>query len=420
MKILWVVNTIFPDAAKHLGLEQTVYGGWMYGLAADLAKVVSIKLGVATVYSGSSIKSFSINGIQYYLIPREAKGLWRKSSKVTHWNTVVNEFTPDIVHIHGTEYGHGMDLINSCPNLKFIVSLQGLVSVYHRYYLAGMSTGDVLRNITFRDIVRWDNLFLAKQRFYKRGLVETEYLRRANAVIGRTDWDRIHANAINPSIKYHFCNESLRDEFYSGESWSLEKCRRYSIFLSQASYPIKGLHQVLKAVALLKNEYPEILVNVTGYDITRSASLKDRVKRGGYGRYIGKLIRDLGLEKHVVFLGQLPANEMKREYLQAHTFICPSSIENSPNSLGEAQILGVPCISSYCGGIPSMVKDGVSAVLYSFDEYEMLASHIKKIFASPLISSKLSSNGSIEASSRHDRKRNLDTLKTIYEEVRNC
>ena len=416
MKILWVVNTVFPAAANHLGLQPPVVGGWMYGLASDLAKSDDISLAVATVYSGKEVKSFEINGIRYYLIPRQAQPS-QTDELAQDWRSVIADFAPDLVHIHGTEYGHGMVLMNACPDLKYVVSIQGLVSVYHRYYLAGMSTWDVLRNITFRDIVRRNTLFHAQHDFYKRGLVEKEYIRRANAVIGRTDWDRAHAQAINPKVDYHFCNESLRDEFYTGEKWSLENCRRHSIFLSQAGYPIKGLHQVLKAVALLKDDYPDILIEVAGHDITNSATLKDRLKRGGYGRYIGSLIKRYGLEKHVKFLGPLQAEDMKKAYLRAHIFICPSSIENSPNSLGEAQMLGVPSIASYCGGVPSMVKDGKSALLYRFEEHEMLAVIMSKLFMSDKAMNNLSQSCQKEAESRHCREVNLDVLKNTYKEL---
>lgn len=413
MKILWVVNTIFPNAAKHLSLESPVFGGWMYGLAADLALSSNLTLAVATVYSGNEVKSFTVDEIHYYLLPQITKD--RNSSvEKANWKKVADEFEPNIVHIHGTEFSHGMALMNACPNLKYLVSIQGLVSVYHRYFLAGMSTWDVLRNITFRDILRWNTLFHAKNDYYKRGLLEKEYIHRASAVIGRTDWDRAHTRAINSKINYYFCNESLRVEFYTGEKWSLENCRQHSIFLSQASYPIKGLHQVLKAVALLKDKYPNILIEVAGHDISKSKTFKDRIKQSGYGSYIGSIIRKYGLENHIKFLGSLQAKEMKQAYLRSHLFICPSSIENSPNSLGEAQILGVPCIAAYCGGIPSMTKSNKSAVLYQFEEHEMLAENISRLFMSTNSINNISKQGCVEALQRHDRGINLNVLTTTY------
>ena len=60
-------------------------------------------------------------------------------------------------------------------------------------------------------------------------------------MIGRTDWDEACTKEINPKVQYHFCNESLRDSFYSG-SWEYQNCEKHSIFMSQAATPIKGLH----------------------------------------------------------------------------------------------------------------------------------------------------------------------------------
>ena len=204
-------------------------------------------------------------------------------------------------------------------------------------------------------------------------------LEMAKHIIGRTSWDRARTWAINPAAHYHFCNETLRPEFYDGSSWDYNRCNKHTIFLSQAGYPIKGLHQLLKAMPLILRHYPNTTIRIAGNDITKCTSLKDFLHFTGYGRYINRLIKKGELEDHVVFIGRLNADEMKREYLSANVFVCPSSIENSPNSLGEAQILGVPCVSSYVGGTMDMM-DSNTDNLYRFEEIEMLAYKICQIF----------------------------------------
>lgn len=411
MNVLWIANTIFPDAAVHMGLPPPVFGGWMYGLARDLAQTGELRLAVATVYNGKDLLTFEINGIGYYLVPRGSKG----NGGSQDWARVVAQVSPSLVHIHGTEYGYGKALMDACPRLRYVLSIQGLVSVCYRYYLAGMTVRDVLSNMTFRDILRRDTIFDARNKFYKRGLAELSYIRKVDAVIGRTDWDYGHVHAIRPGVPYHFCNESLRDEFYSGAVWSLDCCNKYTIFLSQGSYPIKGLHQVLKAAALVRGEFPQIKIRIAGADITLGRTLSQRLRRGGYGRYVMRLIDGLDLHSNVEFVGVLDAEGMKSEYLKAHVFVCPSSIENSPNSLGEAQLLGVPSIASYVGGIPSMVANGKSALLYQFEEHEMLAALLRKVFSDVKLVEKLSVSSRSEALIRHDRVNNLKSMKQIYD-----
>ena len=129
----------------------------------------------------------------------------------------------------------------------------------------------------------------------------------------------------------------------------------------------------------------------------------------GYGKIVKRLIKKYHLKDKVTFLGLLTAVQMKEEYLRSNVFVCPSSIENSPNSLGEAQILGVPCVASYVGGIPDMMQ-GNEENLYRFEEIEMLAEKVCRIF----------SNGEKQvdmrrtAFARHNPDENAKQLYKIY------
>ena len=189
--------------------------------------------------------------------------------------------------------------------------------------------------------------------------------------------------------------------------------------MSQAGYPIKGLHKVLEAVSLLTNDYPELKIRIGGGNIISNATIFDRIKRTGYGKYIGKLIKKNNLDKNVLFLGSLSEEQMILEYQKSNVFICPSSIENSPNSLGEAQLIGVPVIASYSGGTPDMIETGKTGLLYRFEETEMLAQNIRKIFNDSKFISQISENSIISASLRHDRGINLEKTISIYNKIAN-
>ncbi|WP_035650390.1 glycosyltransferase family 4 protein [Flavobacterium sp. ASV13] len=416
MKVLWIVNTIFPGPSEVLGLKAPVFGGWMYGLANQVGNVPGIELSIATIYGGNDLKKISIDEIHYYLLPSKSHIKYDKNLESV-WLQVCNQAEPDVVHIHGTEFTHGLACMRILPDLKYIVSIQGLVGIYSRYYYAGLSFTEIFKNISFRDIVRFDTIFQQKNKFSKRGKLEQDYLLNTNHVIGRTNWDYVHTKTISKNVDYHFCNESLRNAFYGAEKWSLNTCTPYSLFLSQAGYPIKGLHQVIKALAILKADFPNLRIRVGGGNITEYHSFKDKIKLSGYGKYIRKLLKTNKLEESVVFLGNLSEQQMVLEYQKAHIFICPSSIENSPNSLGEAQLLGTPVIASYVGGVPDMVEENETGILYRFEEVEMLANNIRNIFNDRSLAQKLSIKG-IEASSfRHDREINLKRTIEIYKNI---
>ena len=418
MKILWITNILFPEAksliTKYEDLKAS--GGWMLGLADSIVKQDNIELSVATV--SNLVKSQTVlkgKHITYYVIPYGKGNLKYNKAYEPYWQHIYEQCLPDIVHIHGTEYSHGLAFLNACPEAKTVISIQGLTSAVYFYYNYGLSNYEIIKNITFRDILRCDTLFNAKRDYKKRGeTIEKPMLHKVMHIIGRTYWDKAHAWAINPKATYHVCNETLRPEFYDGSCWKYDNCSKHTIFLSQAGYPIKGLHQVIKAMPFVLRVFPDTKIRIAGHNITRYATIYDRIRLSGYGKIIRRMIKKYHLEECIEFLGPLNADGMKAEYLNANVFICPSSIENSPNSLGEAQVLGVPCIASYVGGIPDLMKESIQ-YLYRFEEVEILAQNIIDIFKN----SNIIDNSHIQelALQRHHRNKNTEQLLAIYKSI---
>ncbi|MEI6139015.1 MAG: glycosyltransferase family 4 protein [Mariniphaga sp.] len=418
MNILWITNTIFPAPSKTMGLTTPNAGGWMYGMAMQIADKPDIHLAVATTYNGTVLKSFNIDGVVYYLLPSKNNTHYQKSLELI-WMKICNEFAPDLIHIHGTEYTHGLACMRARQDAKYIISIQGLIGIISRFYYANISSSQIFKNITLRDLVRFDTIFQAKMNFERRSEFEKEYLLKTSNVIGRTNWDYAHTKAINPKVNYYFCNESLRDGFYTASKWDIARKTNFTIFSSQAYYPLKGIHQVLKAMAFLSGEFPTLMLRIAGPSIIYGKKMNDKIKTSGYGSYVKKLIKTLKLTENVQFIGTLTEDQMIEEYKNAHVFICPSSIENSPNSLGEAQLLGLPVIASFVGGIPDMVTHNISGLLYRFEDVEMMAENIRKIFNSNELAQFLSMNGIQVAEKRHNRQINLENTIRIYSEIIN-
>lgn len=415
MKLLLITNIILQYPSKKLGIKETVFGGWIYSFVKKLKKVNDIKIAIATVYNGKNIKEYNDNGIKYYLIPGKLNCKYDKKQE-KYWKKINEEFKPDIVHLQGSEFSHGLAFLKACPNVKSVVSIQGLVSKIGENYLSLINNFDIIKNITFRDIIRFDNIFQSKNSFLKRGENEKKIILNANYVIGRTYWDYSNALAINPRIKYFVSNEILRDSFYNVD-WNIDNAEKNSIYVSQASYPIKGLHMLIKAINIVKNTFPDVKVYVAGNNIIDTSTVYKKIKLSGYGKYLLSLITKYNLEKNIIFIGIADEKQVLNKMLKCNLFVLPSQLENSSNSLCEAMLIGMPCIAAYTGGTPSMIKHEKEGLLYSYNDYEVLANYINDIFSNKQLAIKLSKKSQIRAKERHNKDNILNELLTVYNKI---
>lgn len=374
IKVLWITNIMLPPVCKALNVRPRPVGGWMYSSLQKLIAHQEFNFAVATTYNGSRLLVHEVDGTTYYLLPQKSKYKTHYNPNLEkYWKEIQEEFKPDVVHVHGSEYPLGLSWVKSNGNKGVVCSIQGLVSVYTRYYLGGISCKDAQRS-SVRDFLLHNGLLVQQKDFERRGKLEKHFLSSIKHIIGRTEWDQAHSMAINPNVSYYYCGETLRDAFYE-HRWSFEKCNRHSIFASQAGYAIKGFHKLLMAFPYILKDYPDSKIYLTG----ASPFNKPFYKLGTYEKYIKKLIADLKIKEKIIFLGSLDEEQMCNQFLKCNVFVCPSAIENSPNSLGEAQIMGVPHVASFVGGIPEIVEYN-NSILYRFDEHEMLAKRIKDIF----------------------------------------
>lgn len=370
----------------------------------------------------------------------------------------------DVIHIFGTEYPHTRAILEGIDNFgralglskrRVLIGMQGVCAEIGVHYLDGIPE-KVCQRKTLRDYLRSDGLEEQKHKFLLRAQNEQKALSFAGNITGRTPFDKKYTSVWAPKATYYAMNETLRPEFYEGE-WVEEKARPHSIFLSQGNYSIKGMHIVLRMLPLLLEKYPDVTVRVAGDSITKHATLKEKLKLSGYGEYllkheeeverakrratvantdkaaeasggatkavenvggaIAKAEEKVGGGKVIEYLGMLDAEGMKREYLNASLFICSSTIENSPNSLGEAMLLGVPCIAANVGGVPGMLDHEKEGLLYDALSPEELFKAIDRMWSDKELRNSLTAAAAKRARVTHDPKTNYERLKEIYREI---
>lgn len=411
MKILWLVNIMLPEIAEALKVSAPPTGGWLTGLSKDLVKRDKTEL-IICFPADKTYEGKSHSGLIYY-------GFDQMGNVPLQLQKVINRTTPDVVHIWGTELKQSRIMLEVIEKLGLLdnalLSIQGLVSIYAKHYYANLPNR-IIYSWTLRDLIKCSNIWCEKRIFEKRGKDEIITIQKAKHIIGRTDWDRACTYRLNPGANYYFCNETLRESFYK-KKWKLSKCERHSIFVSQCSSPIKGFHYMLEALVDIKKRFPDTHLYTTGRKIV-GVSFKEKLKQTSYEKHIVSLIKKYNLEKNVTFLGVLDEEEMCERYIKSNVFVSCSAIENSPNSLGEAMLVGCPSVSSDVGGVKNMLRHGIDGYIYPSDEPYMLAYYISKIFLDDDLAIFLSENGKEHAKITHDNIKNCDKLVSIYEKVK--
>lgn len=411
MKILWISNRRL-DVDK----EGTFGGGWLTSLMHNLCKHDDVDLTVCyTDKNLRQLRDVTVDGVRHYGIPRKKNVLKDDKNVSKTLCHIIDDFCPDIIHAQGTENANAISAMRERPDYTYVVSIQGLLSRYAEHYVGGVPF-PFDHDLTLRDLLHQDGPISKGKKFAKSSWYEIEMIEKANYVMARTSWDVACVKHINRNVPIYSDLRVLRSAFYSHE-WTLEKCKRHSIFVGNSRNQIKGLHFVLQALPLVRKVYPDVHLYISSPDFTKIKSLKDLAMYQTYYWYIRKLVKKYKLTDNITFMGVLNEQEMCEAFLNAHVFVLPSVIENSPNTLSEAGVLGVPTVASYIAGVPDLVEDGVNGFLYSYDEYYIMADRIIRIFENDDLALSLSSNLREKARRMYNADKNTDLVYQAYKEI---
>ncbi len=407
MRILHFTNIpLNIDVLKSSGKELNTSGGWMAALLGEMLKQTDFTFCCIAFGDVKEVQESHIDRVISYTVPGDLVGRSIDKS-LAICKELVDEWQPDLIHIHGTEAAYGLLTANKMVKYPAIISLQGLLGPYSSWYhsFGNLSFIQILKTHRLLEILTGRGVFWRYLQIRNMAKREKRIIAQNHHFMGRTDWDRAYIKAINPSATYHYGGEILRKPF-SDSRWDLQQSQRYRIIFTNAgAYPRKGTEVLLDAVKLLKPRFPDIEVAIAGHLSNRS----------GYGRYIRKRIEELG--STAVELGPLNAEQMADELVKSHVFVSPSFIDNSPNSVCEAQLIGMPVVSSYTGGVPSLIEEGKTGLFFPAGDVPMLASRLEKIFENDGMATALGQQANEVAAKRHDPASIVKDVVNAYEAI---
>ena len=410
MRILWFTNTPSCYSNKNAGYNG---GGWISSLEKEIKERGGIDLGVCFFSSDTESKVMQ-NGTTYYPITRlkkttgylinqllsttESASLYQERMLIPKLLEVVKDFAPDIIHVFGSENIYG--LIAKYVSVPVILHIQGVLRPYYNAFLPPFISwyNYIFQSKNPKHILQ---NYLEKRVWKRNATTEMRMLKSIPHFMGRTEWDYRLIKIMNPNAEYHYCSEILRDTFYSQSSErELPSKPLFISIISSQMY--KGFDMVLKTAKLLKNMGLDFEWRIYGWT---NSDLAEHI--------VEEKAENLNIRQ----MGIGSAEDLKKALLHCTAYVHPSYIDNSPNSLCEAQILGCACVATNVGGVSSLIKEGVTGYLVPANDPYQMAFVLNELSSNSEKNLLIGTAAREVALKRHDKKDIVDRVFEIYNEV---
>ena len=380
-----------------------------------------VQLAAAYMYDGIHEDKITSGGIVYYAVHADL----RVAASEAECNKgkegllrVIDDFRPDIIHCFGAEWPYGR--IAEYTSVPVVIHMMGFLNIY-------FLSNDMVCGVTARKPVRRGGIkgFLGAVRRRIRGEVnakdqglppvkdrvttakETELkVMSANRYfMGRTEWDKNIVKYYSPGSKYYHVPEAVKPGIYAAAGqWKYHGGDKLRIFSISSADDRKGNEIILRTAQILKE--------LMGLDFEwRVAGGRDFIPR--FEERTGISHRDVNIS----MIGMIGVDRIVEEMTLADLSVHPSVVDNSPHSVCEAQLIGCPVIASNVGGLPQIIRDGVTGWLYPYNEPHTLAFLIGNICRDEELLTRISENEVRETLERHDPERVMRILTDTYKEI---
>ncbi|MBQ2939387.1 MAG: glycosyltransferase [Clostridia bacterium] len=410
--ILWVTNGIMPDMREAMGMPGSYGGSWLQEPARLLTEDGDYHLHIITPYDGKELVHKTVKGMDFYLLPSSYLDRMKRPSKKYRaaCHKLIKEIDPAVIHLHGGEFAIGIPFAEY-PGKPKLLSIQGIISkINSDYFYGGISVPSWVGCLMPWNIRTFLPMKLQHARNKWRAASEIRQMQQIDAITGCTRWDYTYSMLINPKLGYYDVDYAIRREF-SQHRWDVNKCDRHTFLIGSMAVPLKGMHRALEALALLVKKYPDAKLRVVGGNTFASRF------RVGYAHWLYKKAKKLGVLDHIELLGPQDTRGMVNTMLRTHSFALSSCIENGPNMMMEAMYLGMPCVCSYVGGAMQFAKEGDEALFYRFEEPEILAYELDRIWQDDDFATSLSEKAARRAAAFEDFNDVSLHYKDIYADM---
>jgi glycosyltransferase involved in cell wall biosynthesis len=242
------------------------------------------------------------------------------------------------------------------------------------------------------------------QRRYQYALRAVDRLARALVVNSEAVRRHLIEDENAPRERIHLCHNGVETSvFYPGEAARPAAVRDATLVIGSvcALRPEKRLDRLLHAFANVRARTPGMKLLIVGSGETLNDLEKQRAR--------------LGLEDSCVFE---PAQKDVAAWLRAiDIFVTPSDTESFPNALLEAMACGCAVIGSRVGGIPELIEDGQSGLLFDRENPDALTLALATLIQHPSRRRELGAAAAARARDRFSMEQAVSRTQAVYDKV---
>jgi len=185
----------------------------------------------------------------------------------------------------------------------------------------------------------------------------------------------------------------------------VKKDKIYILFVGRF-VEVKGLPVLIRAFAEIVKKYPSAELHLVG--------------DGPQKPELTKIVKELKLDSNVKFQGFLVGEPLLEAYNKATIFVLPSIKTKTGETEGLGVVLiealshGVPVIGSKVGGIPDIIIDGKTGLLFEPDNHLELAEKITLLIENPELRKKLVEGGQKHILENFSWEKIVEKMEKVY------
>jgi len=299
--------------------------------------------------------------------PAEIEG-YEEFNKVNEYfgeelKNLLEEDPADIVHIHDFQLLFAY---------RYVPRGTPLILTWHIPFIENMSK--YLSKFLIKHLKEYDKVVFSSQDYIEAAV-------KAGLPRGKTE-------LIYPIANTELFKAMETDKEAVKEKQGIPKNSK-TILCVQRVDPKSGHEQLIRAMPEILKKVPNAkLVFVGGESLSSKLSKSREILR----QKVLKLIKELKLEKDIIFTGTVDYYELPKLYNSADVVALCSKNEGFGLAITEGMACGNPIVGTKAGGIPIQVKDGVNGFLVDIGDIKATADSIIKILTDDKLRRKMSLN----------------------------